>query len=61
MYIQICDTLKSGDNSTYERELNSLRKINDNYSKMILSMDKIPFSNEEGIIVKNALDWLLDK
>lgn len=61
MYIQVCDTLKSGDNSTYERELNSLRKINDNYSKMILTMDKIPFSNEEGIIVKNALDWLLDK
>lgn len=28
MYIQVCDTLKSGDNSTYERELNSLRKIN---------------------------------
>ena len=61
MYIQVCDTLKSGDNSTYERELNSLRKINDNYSKMILTMDQIPFSNEEGIIVKNALDWLLDK
>ena len=61
MYIQVCDTLKSGDNSTYERELNSLRKINDNYSKMILTMDKIPFSNEEVIIVKNALDWLLDK
>ena len=61
MYIQVCDTLKSGDNSTYERELNSLRKIHDNYSKMILTMDKIPFSNEEGIIVKNALDWLLDK
>ena len=61
MYIQVRDTLKSGDNSTYERELNSLRKINDNYSKMILTMDKIPFSNEEVIIVKNALDWLLDK
>lgn len=61
MYIQVFDTLKSGDNSTYERKLNSLRRINDNYSKMILTMDKIPVSNEEGIIVKNALDWLLDK
>ena len=61
MYIQVCDTLKFDDNSTYERELNSLRRINDNYSKMILTMDKIPVSNEEGIIVKNALDWLLDK
>ncbi len=61
MYIQVCDTLKSGDYSTYERKLNSLRRINDNYSKMFLTMDKIPVSNEEGIIVKNALDWLLDK
>ena len=61
MYIQVCDTLKFDDNFIYERELNSLRRINDNYSKMILTMDKIPVSNEEGIIVKNALDWLLDK
>lgn len=61
MYIQVCDTLKSGDYSTYERKLNSLRRINDNYSKMILTMDKILVSNEKDIIVKNALDWLLDK
>lgn len=61
MYIQVCETLKSSDKSTYERKLNSLRKINDNYSKMILTMDKISVSNEEGIIVKNALDWILDK
>lgn len=61
MYIQVCDTLKFGDYSTYERKLNSLRRINDNYSKMFLTMDKIPVSNEEVIIVKNALDWLLDK
>lgn len=61
MYIQVCDTLKSGDYSTYERKLNSLRRINDNYSKMILAMDKILVFNEKGIIVKNTLDWLLDK
>lgn len=60
-YIQVCETLKDSENKTLTRELNSLQKINDNYEKTILTMDKIPLSNEEGIIIKNVLDWLLDK
>ncbi len=60
-YIQVCETLKDSENKILTRELNSLRKINDNYEKMILTMDNIPVSNEEGIIVKNVLEWLLDK
>ena len=60
-YIQVCETLKDNENKILTRELNSLQKINDNYEKMILTMDKIPVSNEEGIIVKNVLEWLLDK
>ena len=60
-YIQVCETLKDSENKILTRELNSLRKINDNYEKTILTMDKIPLSNEEGIIIKNVLDWLLDK
>lgn len=43
------------------RELRSLENIEDNYEKTILTMDKIPLSNEEGIIVQNVLEWLLDK
>lgn len=61
IYVQVCETLKDNNNNTLQRELNSLRKINDNYEKIILTLDKMPTSNEEGIIVKNALDWLLDK
>ncbi len=61
MYIQVCETLKDNENKTLERELRSLRKIEDNYEKLILTSDKIPVSNEEGIIVKNVLEWLLDK
>ena len=57
-YIQVCETLKSNDNEIIKRELNSLKKINDNYSKIILTLDKMPVSNEEGIIIKNALEWL---
>lgn len=60
-YVQVCETLKDNENKTLTRELNSLQKINDNYEKMILTMDKIPLSNEEGIIIRNVLEWLLDK
>ncbi len=60
-YFQVCETLKDNDNKILTRELNSLQRINDNYEKIILTMDKIPLSNEEGIIIRNVLDWLLDK
>lgn len=60
-YIQVCETLKDNENKILKRELNLLQKINDNYEKTILTMDKIPMSNEEGIIVRNVLSWLIDK
>ena len=53
--------LKDNENKILTRELNSLQKINDNYEKIILTMDKIPLSNEEGIVVRNVLEWLIDK
>ena len=64
IYIQVTDTLKGTDeNDTRirDRELKSLRKIDDNYEKIILTSDKIPLSNEEGIKIRNVFDWLLDK
>ena len=61
IYIQVCETLKDNNNSILTRELNSLEKINDNYEKIILTLDKMPISNENGIIVRNALDWLIDE
>lgn len=60
-YIQVCETLKDNENRILTRELNFLQRINDNYEKTILTMDKIPTSNEEGIIVKNVLEWLIEK
>ena len=60
-YVQVCETLKDNENKILTRELNSLQKINDNYEKIILTMDKIPLSNEEGIVVRNVLEWLIDK
>ena len=64
LYIQVAETLRGIDNNEnklLERELRSLRKINDNYEKIILTADKIPVSNEEGIKIRNVLEWLLDK
>ena len=63
LYVQVTETLKGvdGDNKIYERELRPLQKIEDNYEKIILTLDKIPLANEEGIIIRNVLEWLLDK
>lgn len=61
LYVQVCETLRDNENKILTRELNSLEKINDNYEKIILTLDKMPMSNENGIIVRNALEWLIEK
>ena len=64
LYVQVAETLKGtdqNDGKLYEREIKSLRKIDDNYEKLILTADKIPLGNDEGIKIRNVLDWLLDK
>ncbi len=61
LYVQVCETLRDNENKILTRELNSLERIPDNYTKIILTLDKMPLSNENGIIVRNALDWLIDK
>ena len=64
IYVQVTDTLKridENDTKILDRELRSLKKINDNYEKIILTSDKIPVFNEDGIKIKNVLEWLLDK
>lgn len=62
-YFQVAETLIGFDNNMkiLERELNSLRKIDDNYEKIILTADKTPLANEEGIKIQNVLEWLLNK
>ena len=61
IYVQVCETLRDNEGKTLSRELNSLKKINDNYEKIILTYDNLPFSNEEGIVSQNVLEWLMDK
>lgn len=61
IYVQVCETLRDNDGKTLSRELYSLRKINDNFEKIILTYDNLPVSNEDGIIIQNVLEWLIDK
>ena len=64
IYVQVAETLKGTDRSDtkiLDRELRSLKKIDDNYEKIILTSDKTPLANEDGIKIRNVYDWLLDK
>jgi len=48
------------DDNTLRRELKPLQKINDNYPKILLTLDEIiPNRDYDGIKYLNALDWLL--
>ena len=44
---------------TRERELRPLRMIQDNYEKIVLSMDKSYITSYDGIKALNLIDWLL--
>lgn len=58
IYIQVTESLISEE--TRERELRPLRRINDNFSKIILSMDRDLTSSYDGILSLNLIDWLLN-
>ena len=59
IYFQVSASVR--DEKTLERELASLKKINDNYPKYILTLDNDPVADYDGIKRINALDWLLNK
>lgn len=58
IYIQV--TYLLADEHVIEREFGTLKKIKDNYPKVVLSMDKADFS-QDGIVHKNIIDWLLEE
>ncbi|AWF96560.1 ATP-binding protein [Weissella cibaria] len=58
-YIQV--SLSTLDETTLARELHPLEKINDNYPKILLTLDTIErTASYNGIQKMNALDWLLE-
>ena len=58
-YYQV--TLSMMDESVKARELAPLISIQDNYEKYLLSMDRSYFTDYQGIVYKNLIDFLLDE
>ncbi len=58
-YFQAC--LAFTEDDVKERELSSLRSINDNCRKIVLVMNEISNVTSDGIIIKNLTEWLLDE
>lgn len=57
LYIQVTETMLSED--TRNRELAPLKMIDDNYEKIVLSLDSNTPWNDEGIRCLNLIEWLL--
>ena len=57
LYIQVTESMLSPE--TRERELRPLRMIQDNYEKIVLSMDRDFIKSYDGIKSLNLIDWLL--
>lgn len=58
-YYQVSYTVQANE-ETYQREIASLNKIEDNYRKILLTTDQ-GYYNEEGIEHYNVIDWLLEE
>ena len=57
-YIQVTEAMTSYE--TRERELSPLRKIPDNYDKIVIAMNTGLDQDQDGIKIVNAIDFLLE-
>lgn len=58
-YFQVSASMT--DEAVFAREMRPLRSIEDNYEKIVLTLDRFTIGNYEGINVINVIDWLLDE
>ena len=58
LYVQVTESMVSEE--VRKRELSPLQKINDNYEKIVLSLDTGLDSSYDGIKSINVIDWLID-
>ena len=56
-YYQVCLTML--DDSTFDREVRSMKAIDDNYPKTVLSLDSVVRDMPDGLIHRNVIEWLL--
>ena len=59
LYVQVTESMTSED--VRKRELAPLQKINDNYEKIVLSLNTGMDSSYEGIKSINLLEWLFSE
>lgn len=59
VYIQVTESMTS--NEVRRRELSPLQKINDNYEKIVLSLNTGMDQSYDGIKSVNLVDWLIDE
>lgn len=59
IYYQVARSIM--DEKVEEREKKSLLAINDNYKKVILTMDNVKNKQIEGILVINIIDFLMEE
>ncbi|MCD8054770.1 MAG: ATP-binding protein [Lachnospiraceae bacterium] len=57
-YIQVTADMNS--ETTFEREMRPLRRVRDNYEKIVLTLDRFTIGNYDGIKVIHVIDWLLN-
>lgn len=57
-YIQVTESMQSEE--VRKRELSPLRKIRDNYEKLVLSLEPGLDASYDGIKSRNLIDWLLE-
>lgn len=57
-YYQVCLTMLA--DATFDREVRSLKAIDDNYPKTVLSLDPVTRDMPDGLMHKNVVDWLVD-
>ena len=58
IYIQVTESMLGEE--VRERELRPLRLIQDNYEKIVLSMDRSYINSYDGIKSINIIDWLME-
>lgn len=59
MYWQVC--LNISDAGTRERELRPFRAIQDNYPRTVITYDRFPMKDIDGVKIVQLKDWLLNK
>jgi predicted AAA+ superfamily ATPase len=58
-YYQVTWTMQTPE--VRERELKPFAFVHDNYEKIVLSLDKTPFTDHEGVKQRNLVDFLLEE